>query len=464
MLLLMASRTNSAPTQGALRAPCTSHSSSTPTAPLDAMNLNELAQFDADHIWHPYGPIPSPVTPQLVESAEGVYIHLADGRTLIDGMSSWWAACHGHSHPKLVAAAHSQIDAMSHVMFGGLTHRPAIELAQKLLNLAGPGFDAVFYSDSGSVSVEVAIKMALQYQQAIGHPERTRLATWRGGYHGDTRAPMSVCDPDGGMHSMWVGQWTPQVFAERPPARGATEEQRERYLAHFDSLIDDSVAGIIIEPVVQGAGGMRFHDHELLVGLRKLCDANGLVLIADEIATGFGRAGDLFTTQAAGVVPDIMCVGKALTGGFMSFAATLATSEVARAISEGPGGGIMHGPTFMGNPLACAVACAQLELIEEGQWRKDVPRIETRLGEQLEPLADSDAVADVRVLGAIGVVEMKRPVDMDIATAAAVGEGVWLRPFGKLVYTMPPYISTDDEVDRICSAIAAIVAAEEERD
>ena len=274
---------------------------------------------------------------------------------------------------------------------------------------------------------------------------------------------MTVCDPEGGMHSLWTGQWTPQVFADKPPARGATEEERARYLAHFDSLIDDSVAGIIIEPVVQGAGGMRFHDHELLVELRKLCDKHGILLIADEIATGFGRAGDLFTTKAAGIVPDIMCVGKALTGGFMSFAATLTTADVARTISSGAGGGIMHGPTFMGNPLACAVACAQLDLIAEGQWREDVPRIESRLRDQLQPLASSDAVADVRVLGAIGVVEMQRPVDMGLATAAAVDAGVWLRPFGKLVYTMPPYISTNDEVDRICEAIAAIVAAEEKR-
>nr|WP_120492658.1 adenosylmethionine--8-amino-7-oxononanoate transaminase [Corynebacterium lactis] len=422
----------------------------------------QLAHFDAQHIWHPYGPIPAPVEPQLVESASGVYLHLADGRDLIDGMSSWWAACHGHSHPKLVEAATAQANTMSHVMFGGLTHRPAIELAHKLLRLA-PGFDAVFYSDSGSVSVEVAIKMAIQYSQAIGHPERTRLATWRGGYHGDTRAPMSVCDPEGGMHAMWAGQWTPQVFADVPPARGASEQARADYLAHFDSLIDDSVAGVIVEPVVQGAGGMRFHDHELLVGLRELCDRRGILLIADEIATGFGRAGDLFTTQAAGIVPDIMCVGKALTGGFMSFAATLATAEVARAISSGPGGGLMHGPTFMGNPLACAVASAQLDLIAEGQWRSDVPRIEARLAEGLAPLANSSAVADVRVLGAIGVVEMARPVDMAVATAAAVDAGVWLRPFGKLVYTMPPYICTDDEVDRICAAIAAIVRAEETR-
>lgn len=434
-----------------------------PTQPPAPASAAALAQFDADHIWHPYGPIPSPVAPKLVESAEGVNLHLADGRALIDGMSSWWAACHGHSHPKLVAAAKKQATTMSHVMFGGLTHRPAIELAEKLLKLVGPGFDAIFYSDSGSVSVEVAIKMALQYQQAKGHPERTRLATWRGGYHGDTRAPMTVCDPEGGMHSLWTGQWTPQVFADKPPARGATEEERARYLAHFDSLIDDSVAGIIVEPVVQGAGGMRFHDHELLVGLRKLCDKHGILLIADEIATAFGRAGDLFTTQAAGIVPDIMCVGKALTGGFMSFAATLTTADVARTISSGPGGGIMHGPTFMGNPLACAVACAQLDLIAEGQWREDVPRIESRLRDQLQPLASSDAVADVRVLGAIGVVEMQRPVDMGLATAAAVDAGVWLCPFGKLVYTMPPYISTNDEVDRICEAIAAIVAAEEKR-
>ena len=415
-----------------------------------------LTRFDADHIWHPYGPLPAPVTPLLVESAQGVYLQLADGTRLIDAMSSWWAACHGHSHPHLVAAAHRQATTMSHVMFGGLTHRPAIALAKQLLELLGEPMSSVFFADSGSVSVEVAIKMALQYQIARGEPQRTRLATWRGGYHGDTRAPMTVCDPEVGMHTMWQGQWSPQVFADLPPARGASSAQHAAYLEHVASLLDDTIAAIIIEPIVQGAGGMRFHDPELLVGLRELCDKHSIVLIADEIATGFGRTGSLFATQAAGVVPDIICLGKALTGGFMSLAATVSTADVAHTISTGTGG-IMHGPTFMANPLACAVASAHLELLDSGHWRHDVARISQRLSEGLASVRGYASVRDVRVLGAIGVVELEEPVDMAEATASAVAAGVWLRPFGRLVYTMPPFISTNEEVDQICQAIAAVV-------
>lgn len=424
-----------------------------------ASYAHALATFDAQHIWHPYGPMPSPVQPLPVASAKGTKLTLVDGRELIDGMSSWWAVCHGHSHPRLVEAAHKQIDTCSHVMFGGLTHEPAVELTKKLLQLVDPKLDKVFYSDSGSVSVEVAFKMAIQYQAAVGKPERNRMLTWRGGYHGDTRAPMSVCDPDGGMHQLWAGTLTPQVFAPVPPARGSSEQARREYLESLELLIDETIAAIIIEPVVQGAGGMRFHDHELLTGLREVCDRHGILLIADEIATGFGRAGDLFTTQAAGITPDILCIGKALTGGFMSLAATLTTADVAATISGGAGGGLMHGPTFMGNPLACAVASANMDLILEGKWHTDVLRIEQQLKLGLEPLRDAPGVADVRVLGAIGVVEMQEPVDMQIATEACVREGVWLRPFGKLVYTMPPYISTNDEVAQICRAIAAIVDA-----
>lgn len=423
----------------------------------------DLSAFDAAHVWHPYGPMPSPVRALPVASARGTTLTLADGRELIDGMSSWWAACHGHSHPRLVAAAHKQAATMSHVMFGGLTHAPAVGLARRLLEMTDPALDAVFFSDSGSVSVEVAVKMALQYQRAAGHPGRTRLMTWRGGYHGDTRAPMSVCDPDGGMHSMWAGTWLPQVFAPVPPPRGCGAEERAAYLREFESLVDDTVAAVIIEPVVQGAGGMRFHDHELVAGVREICDRRGLLLIADEIATGFGRTGDLFTTAAAGVTPDVLCVGKALTGGFLSLAATLTTSEVARVISGGEGGGLMHGPTFMANPLACAIAAENLDIIAEGAWRRQVPRIERGLREGLEPLRGQPGVADVRVLGAIGVVEMEEPVDMARATGACVGAGVWLRPFGRLVYAMPMYICDDDEVAAICAAIGAIVAAEGER-
>ncbi|MDY0114044.1 MAG: adenosylmethionine--8-amino-7-oxononanoate transaminase, partial [Corynebacterium sp.] len=402
----------------------------------ESASATDLAAFDAAHVWHPYGPMPSPVRALPVASAAGTRLTLADGRELIDGMSSWWAACHGHSHPRLVAAAQRQAATMSHVMFGGLTHGPAVDLSRRLLAMTDPALDAVFFSDSGSVSVEVAIKMALQYQRAVGKPERTRLMTWRGGYHGDTRAPMSVCDPDGGMHSLWAGAWAPQVFAPVPPPRGSSQQVRDGYLAGFESLVDDSVAAVIVEPVVQGAGGMRFHDHELIAGLREICDRHGLLLIADEIATGFGRTGELFATAAAGVTPDVLCVGKALTGGFLSLAATLTTREVATAISAGDGGGLMHGPTFMANPLACAIAAENLDIIAEGRWRDDVPRIEAGLRAGLEPLRTEPGVADVRVLGAIGVVEMDEPVDMARATAACVAAGVWLRPFGKLVYAM----------------------------
>lgn len=428
------------------------------TSPQDA--AADLAAFDAAHVWHPYGPMPNPVPALPVASAAGTTLTLADGRELIDGMSSWWAACHGHSHLRLVAAAQRQAATMSHVMFGGLTHAPAVELSRRLLAMTDPALDAVFFSDSGSVSVEVAIKMALQYQRAVGHPERTRLMTWRGGYHGDTRAPMSVCDPDGGMHSLWAGAWAPQVFAPVPPPRGSSQQVRAQYLSRFESLVDDTVAAVIVEPVVQGAGGMRFHDHELIAGLREICDNHGLLLIADEIATGFGRTGDLFATAAAGVTPDVLCVGKALTGGFLSLAATLTTRRVASAISAGEGGGLMHGPTFMANPLACTIAAENLDIIAEGRWRDDVPRIEAALRAGLEPLRGRPGVADVRVLGAIGVVEMDRPVDMARATAACVDAGVWLRPFGKLVYTMPMYICDDDEVAAICRAIDAIVREE----
>ncbi|WP_448850691.1 adenosylmethionine--8-amino-7-oxononanoate transaminase [Corynebacterium sp. 335C] len=424
------------------------------------MTPEEIAAYDRAHVWHPYGPMPGTVDALPVESAEGVRIRLADGRELIDGMSSWWAAAHGHSHPRLVAAATGQIGRMSHVMFGGLTHEPAVALARDLVEMTDGPLEKVFFSDSGSVSVEVAVKMALQYARATGPPERTKLLTWRGGYHGDTFAPMSVCDPDGGMHSLWRGPLAEQVFADRPPARGASEEERAAYLDHLAGCVTDEVAGVIVEPVVQGAGGMRFHDHELVAGVRRLCDERGILFIADEIATGFGRAGDLFTTSAAGATPAILCVGKALTGGFMSLAATITTAEVAEAISRAHGG-VMHGPTFMANPLACAVGHAAMGLVREGAWRDDVPRIEAGLRRGLEPLRGTDGVADVRVLGAIGVVEMERPVDMGRATAACVDAGVWLRPFGKLVYAMPMFVSGDDDVAAICRAIAAI--AEEER-
>lgn len=445
----------------------------------------DIITFDQRHVWHPYSPTPAAVDPIPITETEGVHLTLPDGTRLIDGMSSWWAAAHGHGHPKLKEAAHRQIETMSHVMFGGLTHEPAVALAQKLIDAvcavpasqasetavaadgASPGvtpLTKVFFVDSGSVAVEVAMKMCFQYQRGIGHPERTRLLTWRGGYHGDTFATMSVCDPVGGMHSLWGGLVMDHVFAPLPPARGASQESIREYLATMESLVDDTVAGIIFEPIVQGAGGMRFHDPDLLRGIRGICDRHGLLMIADEIATGFGRTGELFAMHHAGVLPDIMCVGKALTGGFMTLAATLATNEVAAAIDTPAGGGaLMHGPTFMGNPLACAVGCAAVSLLNDGQWRDNVTRIEARLWEGLRPLADDACVADVRCLGAIGVVELKEPVDMEQATKACVDAGVWLRPFGKLVYTMPPFVCTDEHIDAICKAVEAVVDSQHRR-
>ncbi|WP_296180795.1 adenosylmethionine--8-amino-7-oxononanoate transaminase [uncultured Corynebacterium sp.] len=417
------------------------------------ISAEDIAALDARHIWHPYA---GPGEPTLVvDSAAGVHLTLADGTTLIDAMSSWWAAAHGHGHPRLKAAAAAQIERMSHVMFGGLTHEPAARLTRNLMELTRGDFEQVFYSDSGSVSVEVAIKMALQYARGLGHPERTKMLTWRSGYHGDTFAAMSVCDPEGGMHSMWTGTLARQVFAPAPPTRGASPAERATYLHELEACITEEVAALVIEPVVQGAGGMRFHDHELVRGARDICDRHGIVLVADEIATGFGRTGDLFATQAAGVVPDIMCVGKAMTGGFMTMAATLATAKVAEGMRPRA---LMHGPTFMANPLACAVSAAATELILEGYWREQVAGIEKQLQRGLTGLAEEPGVADVRVLGAIGVVEMEREVNMAAATAAAVEQGVWLRPFGRLIYIMPPFISTADEVTLMCRGVRAAVA------
>ncbi|GAB2517598.1 Adenosylmethionine-8-amino-7-oxononanoate aminotransferase [Corynebacterium atrinae] len=425
--------------------------------PLDPADVQRL---DSAHIWHPYAAAGTPALP--VESASGVTLALGDGREVIDAMSSWWAVVHGHSHPRLVAAAHRQAETMSHVMFGGLTHRPAVELAQALIEVTDPVLTKVFYSDSGSVAVEVAIKMALQYQRGIGHPERRRLLTWRGGYHGDTFAAMSVCDPEGGMHALWEGTLAQQVFAPAPPARGATPDQITEYVDNMDGLIADDIAALIIEPIVQGAGGMRFHDRALVAAVRELCERKGILFIADEIASGWGRAGKMFATE--GLNPDILCVGKALTGGFMTLAATLTTQAVADAIKSPAGGGaLMHGPTFMANPLACAVATESVRMLQEGQWRVQVPAIESALLDGLEPLRQREGVADVRVLGAIGVVEMAEPVDMSRTTAAALDHGVWIRPFGRLIYVMPPYICTPEHIATICAAVDAAVGAATKR-
>ncbi|MFG1991270.1 adenosylmethionine--8-amino-7-oxononanoate transaminase [Actinoplanes sp. NPDC048988] len=407
-----------------------------------------MLALDRAHVWHPYGPMPGRSEPYLVESASGVRLKLADGRELVDGMSSWWAAIHGYRHPALDEALAGQSRRMSHVMFGGLTHEPAVELAAELVEVAPDGLEHVFLCDSGSVSVEVAIKMALQ-----ARPGRRKLATWRGGYHGDTFHPMSVCDPDGGMHSLWTGVLPAQVFADAPPV-----EFDEAYAEKLVEMIErhaGELAAVIVEPVVQGAGGMRFHHPGYLRVLREATAAYGVLLIFDEIATGFGRTGKFFAAEHAGVGPDIMCVGKALTGGYLTLAAALCTTAVAEAISDGPGGGLMHGPTFMGNPLACAVARASLRLLRDGSWVDHVRLIENGLRDGLEPLRGRPGVADVRVLGAIGVVQLDHDVDIRAATAAAVARGVWLRPFRDLVYTMPPYVTGAEDVARITAGVAA---------
>ena len=426
----------------------------------------KLLELDRNRVWHPYAPMPGTHPPLVVASASGVRLRLAGGAELIDGMSSWWAAIHGYAHPVLDAAAREQLGRMSHVMFGGLTHENAVLLCDRLAALAPDGLEHVFLADSGSVSVEVAIKMCLQYWRSRGLPGKRRLLTWRGGYHGDTFMAMSVCDPEGGMHRMWDGVLPRQVFAGLPPA-GFAAGVDEAYAAELAALIEqhkDELAAVIVEPVVQGAGGMRFHDPGYLRVLREACDRNGVLLVFDEIAAGFGRTGALFAAGHAGVAPDVMCVGKALTGGYLSLAAALATGEVARGIAEGELPVLAHGPTFMGNPLACAVANACLDVLlgagtyPDG-WRAAVRRIEAGLRAGLAPAADMRGVADVRVLGAIGVVQLDREVDTAAATAAAVRAGVWLRPFRDLIYTMPPYVTGDSDVAAICTGVLAAAEA-----
>ena len=421
------------------------------------MSLLDLEAADRRHVWHPYAAMPGRMTPLVVESAAGVRLRLADGRELVDGMSSWWAAIHGYRHPVLDAAAAEQLGRMSHVMFGGLTHEPAVRLCSRLAEITE--LEHVFLCDSGSVSVEVAVKMCLQYWRSRGRPEKRRLATWRGGYHGDTFMAMSVCDPEGGMHALWGGVLASQVFAPVPPA-GFSAGVDPSYASTLRSLIAaqaESLAAVIVEPVVQGAGGMRFHDPGYLRVLREACSDFGVLLIFDEIATGFGRTGSLFAAGHAGVGPDVMCVGKALTGGYLSLAAALCTAEVAAGIAAGSVPVLAHGPTFMGNPLACSVALASLSvLLDDGDgWAAPVSRIEAGLSAGLTAARGLPGVADVRVLGAIGVVQLDHEVDVAAATAAAVDAGVWLRPFRDLIYTMPPYVTSDDDVALICEGVRA---------
>jgi len=417
----------------------------------------DLLAYDREHVWHPYTSMTEPTPVRVVESASGVRLRLADGTELVDGMSSWWAAVHGYAVPELDAALVDQSTRMAHVMFGGLTHAPAVRLAERLVGLAPDGLEHVFLADSGSVSVEVALKMVLQHQRGLGRPERTRMLTVRGGYHGDTFGCMSVCDPVGGMHSMFSEVLLPQVFAPQPPARGGdvagwAMSFRAHAKAHADEL-----AGIIVEPLLQGAGGMHMYDAACLHVMREVADEHGLVLVFDEIATGFGRAGSFFAAEAAGVTPDVMCVGKALTGGYLTLAAVLCTGEVARGLSASESGVLMHGPTYMGNPLACSVALASLDLLGSSDWSANVARVGAGLRHGLEPLRGLPGVADVRTVGAVGVVQLDHPVDMVKATDAAVEEGVWLRPFRDLVYTMPPYVTSDEDLARICRAVERAV-------
>jgi adenosylmethionine---8-amino-7-oxononanoate aminotransferase len=419
----------------------------------------EILALDRAHVWHPYAPMPGATDPYLVTGADGVRLHLADGRQVIDGMSSWWSAIHGYRHPVLDAAARDQLDQMSHVMFGGLTHEPAVRLVRTLVEITPDGLEHVFLADSGSVSVEVAIKMCLQHHRSSGRPGKRRLLTWRGGYHGDTFHPMSVCDPDGGMHALWRGLLPEQVFVDAPPA-GFDRPPEPDYLAHLAEAIAthaDELAAVVVEPVVQGAGGMRFHHPGYLRALRELTSAHEVLLVFDEIATGFGRTGAMFAADHAGVTPDVMCVGKALTGGYLTLAAALCTPEVARGIGQGEVPVLAHGPTFMGNPLACAVASASIGLLADRDWRADVARIEAGLRDGLAALVGRPGVADVRVLGAIGVVQLDRPVDVAGASSAAVAAGAWLRPFRDLVYTMPPYPVTAADLETITAAVTAAV-------
>ncbi len=421
-------------------------------------SLFDYLEYDRDHLWHPYTSMTDPLPTYLVESAQGVNITLSDGRVLIDGMSSWWSAIHGYNHPVLNAAIEQQARSMSHIMFGGLTHRPAITLAKKLIDLTAEPLQHVFFADSGSVAVEVAIKMALQYFFAQGKQDKQKLLTVRSGYHGDTLGAMSVCDPINGMHRLFKGVMPEHFFAPEPQCY-EDGSNNIHLLEEQLKTNHQAIAAVIIEPLVQGAGGMRMYCSDYLFELRALCDRYDVLLILDEIATGFARTGSFFAYEQANIVPDILCLGKALTGGYMTLAATLTTSKVAQGISADGSGVLMHGPTFMANPLACQVANASIDLLLASSWQEKINKIAKQLEKELMPCQDLSCINDVRVKGAIGVVELKEPVDMKALQATFVAQGVWIRPFNKLVYIMPPYIINEQELSCLTASVYSVLSA-----